>query len=393
MISFYIHIPFCIKKCDYCDFLSFPASDDVKEAYVNALCKEIGLYSDIIGCDKDNTVSTIFFGGGTPSLLTPIQLGNILSSINTGFSVSKDAEISLECNPGTVDIKKLRDYKALGVNRLSIGLQSAVDSELKTLGRIHDHDRFALTYSDARKAGFDNINIDIMSAIPGQDKESYKRTLTEVVDADPEHVSSYSLIIEEGTKFHDLYNHDTNVIAGKNLPSEEEEREMYYMTRCVLGDAGYHRYEISNYSKEGYECRHNNAYWTGGEYIGAGLGASSHLMGYRYRNITDMSLYLKRYENDIGINFLSSLEEFVKDERYHIEITHLSVKDIMEEYMYLGLRRMAGVSMNGFTRKFGRSMDEVYGLTVKRLVSDGLILIDDDMIKLTDFGIDVSNVV
>ena len=395
MISFYIHFPFCIKKCDYCDFLSFPASDEVREEYVDALCREISLYSDISGKNGDNTVSTVFFGGGTPSLLTTEQLDKIMSSLNAGFLVSKDAEISLECNPGTLDLNKLKDIKKLGINRLSIGLQSAVDSELKTLGRIHDFNRFNLTYSDARKAGFDNINIDIMSAIPGQDIESYKRTLTEIVNADPEHISAYSLIIEEGTKFHELFDCDINVIAGKNLPSEDDEREMYHMTRCVLGEAGYHRYEISNYAREDYECRHNNVYWTGGEYIGVGLGASSYFCGYRYKNLSDMSEYLSAYGKEKGIlsQFGPNPDDLIKDVRLHEEVGLLSVKDKMEEYMYLGLRRTDGVSIKRFTEKFGADIDSVYGPVLEKLIKDGLMIKNGDMFKLTDYGIDVSNVV
>lgn len=328
-------------------------------------------------------------------MLTPGQLYKIMSSLNSGFCVSEDAEISLECNPGTADLIKLKEYKKLGINRLSIGLQSFSDSELRTLGRIHDRDRFILMYSDARKAGFENVNIDIMSAIPGQDLKSYKKTLTELVSIDPEHISSYSLIIEEGTKFHDLYDHDTNVIDGKKLPSEDEERQMYYMTRCVLKQAGYNRYEISNYAKDGYECRHNNVYWTGGEYLGTGLGASSYFRGYRYKNVTDMSAYLKLYGKD-GIDvgyYITNADGFIKDDRYHPYAELLGTKDKMEEYMFLGLRRMAGISAGQFKEMFGLDIKDVYGAVIEKLIADGLMIMTGDMIKLTDYGIDVSNVV
>ncbi len=406
MISFYIHFPFCIKKCNYCDFLSFSAGDDIRDRYVDSLCGEIRRYSEYI----KEPVFTVFFGGGTPSLLTPKQTERIMNAITDCYRMDKCNEISLECNPGASLYDNLKAYRDLGINRLSIGLQSTDDNELKILGRIHNYEQFVSTYSDARRAGFDNINIDIMSAIPGQTIKSYKDTLTQIVNVDPEHISAYSLIIEEGTKFHDLYAHDNSVTSSISnhserpkrnmippLPNEDEEREMYYITHDILDKAGFSRYEISNYAKEGYECRHNNVYWTGGDYIGFGLNASSYYMGYRYRNPADIGRYSELY-TDYENSFTAfkpdmSVYEYIDNPELHEEINKLSVKDMMEEYMFLGLRRMKGVSTEGFKKKFLTEMRNVYGLITDKLIKDGLIIEEEGYIRLSDRGIDVSNVV
>lgn len=431
MFSLYIHIPFCVKKCNYCDFLSFSASDELKDQYVLALCNEIKLYSKVLPRESKD-IYTIFFGGGTPSLLTPKQLNRIMETIAGGFSVTDGAEVSLECNPGTATEDKLRSFRESGINRLSIGLQSANDRELKILGRIHDYADFNATFEAARRVGYRNLNVDIISAVPGQSPESYKRTLTEIVNHDPEHISAYSLIIEEGTKFRDLYGHDTNVndslsdsphrpddnisenqawdievnIKSKisenmsdfpPLPNEDDERRMYYDTADILARLGYHRYEISNYSKDGYECRHNKVYWTGGEYIGTGLGASSYLSGYRYKNPEDMKTYLSLYEKEgaghVPDKPFPDIEGLILSEGLHEETAKLTAKDKMEEYMFLGLRLTEGISLNKFKEIFGVSFDSIYGDTAGKLASLGLIVRDGDFLRLTDKGIDVSNTV
>ena len=394
MISLYIHIPFCVKKCAYCDFLSFAASEAYKESYIRPLCREIEFaasYSDV--CNADNTVYTIFFGGGTPSVLTLEQLDRIMCTIRDGYTIADDAEISLECNPGTVDAAFLKGIRSIGFNRLSMGLQSSVDSELKTLGRIHTYQDFLYTYTGARQAGFDNINIDIMSAIPGQTMKSYHKTLTNVVNIDPEHVSAYSLIIEEGTKFHEIYACDDGVTntqcnersgVKEPLPDEDTERGMYYMTEEILGGAGYKHYEISNYAKRGYECRHNNIYWMGGEYIGFGPGAASYFLGHRYKNTPDMSEYMEHAGNCKSYEGMKSIWE---------EDIYIDTAAKMEEYMYLGLRRMDGVSAAGWREQFDCDIRDVYGEVLDRLSEDGLISMADSTIRLTKRGIDVSNVV
>ena len=402
MISIYIHIPFCVRKCNYCDFLSFAASDDMRERYVAALCDEIRLYSKDLSKDSKE-IYTVFFGGGTPSLLTSGQINRIMETIHEGFRVIDKAEVSMECNPGTVKGDILRSLRESGINRLSIGLQSAIDSELKALGRIHDYEGFVRTYSEARDAGFDNINIDIMSGIPGQTLKTYEKTLTEVVNANPQHISAYSLIIEEGTKFADLYGADRSVSYTNSailpLPDEDDERRLYYMTGDILKAAGYDRYEISNYARPGYECRHNNVYWTGGEYIGVGLGASSYFRGYRYKNTSVINEYLEdiEYISDRDIPVCYDVFDEYKDSDYkgycglHDEVTFIEEKDAMEEYMFLGLRRMQGISMEGFRLKFGHFYNDIYGSETDRLISEGLIEKDGDMIRLTPKGIDVSN--
>ena len=432
MFSLYVHIPFCVRKCNYCDFLSFSASDELKDQYVTALCNEIKLYSKVLSTGNKD-IYTIFFGGGTPSLLTPKQLCRIMETISESFNIIDGAEVSLECNPGTVTEDKLRSFRESGINRLSIGLQSTNDHELTILGRIHTYADFKATFESARKVGFKNLNVDIISAIPGQTVLSYQNTLTEIVNHDPEHISAYSLIIEEGTKFHDLYAYDNSVSTGcptasnrpdskirgsirekqevdiisRNLedfenlpplPNEEDERKMYYITREILEKAGYQRYEISNYSKPGYECMHNKVYWTGGDYVGIGLGASSLLDGYRYKNTEDILKYNALFEDkppapsdNAGEN--GPVRMMITNERLHVDITELTHKDTMEEYMFLGLRLTSGISIEGFGKKFGTSFDDIYAETVRKFEREGLLIRSGDNIRLTDRGIDVSNTV
>lgn len=373
MISIYVHIPFCVRKCKYCDFLSFKADSAVEDAYIDALLKEI----ERTEC-KERLVRSIYIGGGTPSTLSGEKIGKILSKIKTKFNLLPNCEISMECNPGTASYEKLSDYREAGVNRLSIGLQSCNDNELKLLGRIHTYDQFVETFNLARKAGFDNINIDLMSALPGQSVESYKNSLTKVVNLNPEHISAYSLIIEEGTEFAVLYGDDTNVKNTEKLPNEDDERAMYYLTKEMLAANGYTRYEISNYSKEGYECRHNLVYWTGDDYISFGIGAASYVEGVRYSNTSDIECYIDHINND-DINGI------------HVDITPLSTKDKMEEFMIVGLRLMKGVSSASFANLFGQDIEAVYGMQLNALIKNGLIRRTDMGFTLTERGIDVSN--
>ncbi len=372
-LGIYIHIPFCVKKCNYCDFLSFPANDEAREAYVQTLLKEIRLEARRY---QSYQVQTVFFGGGTPSLLTVPQLTAIMETLKACFGFAAEAEISMEINPGTVTAESLVGYRAAGINRLSIGLQSANDEEMKILGRIHTYDMFIRAYKEAVAAGFTNINVDVMSALPKQDRDSYKDTLKKILSLDPRptHVSAYSLIVEEGTLFYEWYE------QGKlNLPDEEEEREMYELTGQMLEEAGYRRYEISNYALPGYECRHNKSYWTRKHYVGFGLGAASMVENRRFNNESDMKRYIARIE---------SMSDSESEKRGVL----LSAKEQMEETMFLGLRLMEGVSKHKFLETFGVSMDSVYGEVIKKHVKSGL-LIDGDYVKLTRRGIDVSNVV
>ncbi len=375
-LSIYIHIPFCIKKCHYCDFLSGPANVEVQERYLQALIQEIRQEAVKYA---DRQVCTVFIGGGTPSVVSPKWIEKILHTVFECFQVAEEKEITIEVNPGTVDEYKLSCYRKAGVNRLSIGLQSADNKELEILGRIHSAEDFCRTYEYAVKSGFNNINIDVMSAIPGQTLESYQNTLQKVLELNPPpaHISSYSLIIEEGTPFYE----NTPV-----LPDEETDREMYKITNDILDANGYHRYEISNYAKEDYECRHNKVYWQRGDYVGFGIGAASLIDNVRFSNIRDMNKYMNLVE--VG-NYDGCKEEQ--------EI--LSVEEQMEEYMFLGLRIITGVSKERFARNFGKTMDEVYPGLVEQLQNQGLLysyrdeVTEETYIALTEFGLDVSNVV
>lgn len=392
-LSIYIHIPFCVRKCLYCDFLSFPVGDmsyvnskctDVDaqsqiDSYVNYICSEIALRAPEF---KTYQVISIFFGGGTPSLLPAEELGKIMDAVRASFAVAADAEITVECNPGTVTAEKLTHYITCGINRLSIGLQSADDGELTRIGRIHDYETFLKTYRLAREAGFANINVDLMSALPGQTEASYQKTLERVCALSPEHISAYSLILEEGTR---LYVNQKNYA----FPDEDEERELYYMTERVLSRAGYHRYEISNYAKEGRECRHNKVYWRRGDYLGLGLGASSLIANVRWKNPEDMTAYRAclKAANE-GADFVKYLRKAGL-----CEVQTLSREEQMEEFMFLGLRLMEGVEEEEFLKNFGVSVDEVYGETIARLVGQEFLVRTGGRLFLTPRGIDVSNVV
>ena len=381
-LSLYIHIPFCKKKCLYCDFLSAPACAREREDYVKALLREI---SSMAGrCDEYRIIS-VFLGGGTPSLLSNSQMKRIMAAIRKGYHLCEDAEITTECNPATANYEKLSTFFKCGINRLSIGLQSANDKELKELGRIHNFRQFLDTFTAAREAGYTNINVDIMSALPGQTYESYMDTLASVIALKPEHISAYSLIIEEGTPFFERYGGEYSGLKDKAmdcarvypaLPDEDTERRMYHATAKYLQGAGYARYEISNYAKKGYECRHNITYWTGIEYLGLGLGASSYFKGCRYKNTSNMELYL---QNDT--------KETIEEEMV------LTTEDKMEEYMFLGLRLKKGVSIRSFENQFGVSMDTVYGREIEKMIKDGLVLQCGDNLRLSKKGTDIANYV
>ncbi len=394
-LELYIHIPFCARKCAYCDFLSFSAPERVYRDYMDKLMEEICGQGPNF---QEYRVSTIFVGGGTPSILPAELILELFATLSENFDISRDAEITMEANPGTLTAEKLDVYRQSGVNRLSIGLQSADDRELKYLGRIHSYESFLKSYQRARQAGFRNINVDLMSALPGQSVQSWKNTLKKVMMLKPEHISAYSLMIEEGTPFYERFG-DSNcderkqkqpktaaelaaraaVMTLPDLPDEDTDREMYHLTKEMMAAHGYERYEISNYAKKGYECRHNIGYWSGVEYLGLGLGASSYTYGYRYHNTEDMQEYLSLnlYEDGAAAR----------------DIEELSIKDQMEEFMFVGLRMMRGVSGSTFLERFGQNLWNIYGNVIKKLEKQGLIKVEMPMIRLTDLGIDVSNAV
>ncbi len=361
-LGIYIHIPFCVRKCAYCDFLSFPEEDVKISQYVDALKQEIREARELGSLYR---AATVFFGGGTPSLLEGRQTAEILDEISRHITLEAEAEITVECNPGTLTKEKLSAYRAAGVNRLSLGLQSADESELLLLGRIHSYQDFLDSYELARRKGFENLNVDLMSALPGQTRESWLRTLERVADLGPEHISAYSLIIEEGTPFYERYR--DGGARSKELPDENADRQMYKDTKRFLESRGYERYEISNYAKPGYACRHNLSYWERRDYKGFGIGAASLLHEVRYQNRADLEAWIR---GDLSYESLLSLTR----------------KDRLEETMFLGLRKTQGVILT-------EQIQKVYGGLLERLVKEGLLLQRENRIVLTDRGIDVSNYV
>lgn len=385
-LSLYIHIPFCVRKCGYCDFLSAPADEKARDRYVQALLMEIERYQGTETADRK--IKTLYIGGGTPSILSVDQLDCIMQKIKYTFNFCDDIEASMEMNPGTASKEKCRALYQMGINRLSIGLQSTNDMELKTLGRIHSYEDFINTYTWCREAGFQNINVDLMAALPYQIVESYTTGLRKIIRLAPEHISAYSLILEEGTPFYQKYNSGCY-----SLPDEEQERLMYRETEQILAQAGYERYEISNYAKKGYACRHNLVYWQGGDYLGLGLGSSSYMDGVRFHNTTDLNTYVNQ-------------GAYVEDRE------ELSVQAKMEEFMFLGLRVMAGVSGTEFEKRFGKTMEDVYGDVLRKHEEEGLLQIERkedrkeaaaaepakgktniEKVMLTTNGVDVSNYV
>lgn len=381
----YIHIPFCKARCAYCDFLSTTSGTDVQKEYFSALrrdiegCGERAGKSGLPGPDSYSVVS-VFFGGGTPSLPDPLLLTGILDSVRSCFHLEPDAEITVECNPGTLDDRRLSAYLQAGVNRLSIGLQSADDGMLKKLGRIHDFETYAREFEAARKTGFSNISVDLMYGLPGQDRASFRETLERVLSLDdpPQHISPYSLIVEEGTPFWERYHEDAERKslgdAPLFLPSEDEEAGMLSDLKQILIKRGFHRYEISNWTLPGFESVHNKGYWERREYLGFGLGASGQAGRIRYKKTSSLPAYLNGDYEGKGRTILTD-------------------KDIMEETMFLGLREMCGVTRSHFQESCHAAMDQVYGDVIRRLAGLGLLSDDGRAIRLTERGIDISNLV
>ena len=385
-LSIYIHIPFCAKKCAYCDFLSFAgATVPDQNEYVRSLCDEIKLYKSYY--DR-YIVKTIYIGGGTPSTLTSSQISTIMDTIRSTFHISRKLEATIEVNPGVSKYTDMLSYIESGINRMSIGMQSTDDVCLGYLGRIHSYNDFLETYDMARRAGFNNVNIDIMSGIPGQDEHSYAETLNKVCELGPEHISSYSLQVEEGTPL------ASNEELLAMLPDEGTDRLMYAMTKKILSVYGYNRYEISNYSKPGYESKHNTVYWTGGEYLGFGIGASSYFKGERFSNITDIRDYnsisdkIHKLESEnVNINQIYNMVHM----DYRKDTTIMYRESKMEEFMFLGLRMIRGVSRKDFINRFNSDIYEIYGEVINKYVTEGFMGSNENRVWLTDKGIDVSN--
>ncbi len=366
-LELYVHVPFCVKKCRYCDFYSGPASKEVQEAYIETLLEEIR--SCPFGQNENERVVSVYFGGGTPSILPEEALIKVLSGLREQFRFDENPEITVECNPGTVALKKLKAYREAGVNRLSFGLQSVRNDVLKTIGRIHTYEEFLESFHAARGAGFTNLSVDLIQGLPGDTPETFQNGLKTVLALRPEHLSVYSLILEENTEFYALHE------AGKLLlPTEEEEREMAHAAVRILEDAGYGQYEISNFALPGFRSVHNTGYWTGVPYLGFGSAAASFYGGKRFRNALSLQYLDLPYE----------------------ETEELSEEDRMNEFMMLGLRMNDGVSDRAFREKFGRSFYEFKGSSLRKLTEEGLLESikkpdGNDTVRLTSYGRDLAN--
>ena len=361
-IGLYVHIPFCVRKCNYCDFCSFPINNvSFRDEYISALCREIERYNG-----RNLSLDSIFFGGGTPSLLTADEMSRIVSAIKNSFIILEDTEFTLEVNPGTFDVEKLGAFVSLGVNRLSIGLQSIHENEMKILGRIHSFDDFEKAYHSARSLGISNINVDLMYGIPEQTMESFESTLKKIIGFSPEHISLYGLILEEGTPF---YTKKESLL----LPSEDSECDMYYLAARLLHENGYRHYEISNYAKEGRSSRHNMKYWRCDEYIGVGLSAYSYFEGKRYGNTDIAEEYLS--ENYPGYSYLENVD--MTSQAY--------------EFVMLGLRTADGISLIEYKDKFGSDFLVNRENLIKKLVDDGYAMLKEGRLFLSEKGFYVSN--
>ena len=380
-IGLYIHIPFCKRKCEYCDFKSYAGKEELVDEYIKWLKYEVKEVGEGNRLDYENhldklaIVKTIYIGGGTPSLIDSKYINEILEVVKQNYTLENDLEITIEVNPGTVDQEKLEQYKKSGINRLSIGLQSTHDRLLKKLGRIHNYEEFLNTFELARKVGFENINVDLMLGLPEQSIEDLKESVEEIIKLNPEHISVYSLIVEEGTPFYKKL--EENEL---DLPEEEIERKMYWTVKQELEKEGYIHYEISNFAKAGFESKHNLSCWNQEEYIGFGTSAHSYTNNVRYSNIDSMEEYIDNFKKE------SEADNFVFHEKQNKDSK-------MKEFMMLGLRKIEGVSIKEFKNRFTLNPIFVYRKELEKLVTEELIEIDGDKIKLTNKGLDLANLV
>ena len=371
MLGLYIHVPFCAQKCYYCDFNSFKIEEkNQKRDYLISIEREMELYKEEF---KNKEFTSIFLGGGTPSILTSDELTILVKSIYKNFNIKKDAEITMECNPGTLNKEKLVTIKSLGINRLSMGLQVTQDHHLKYIGRIHTYEQFEKNYKDAIDIGINNINVDLMYSLPNQSFDEWKETLDKIIKLNPSHISAYSLILEEGTKFYAMY-----MNKEFELNDEEVDINIYKYTIDTLNKNGYHQYEISNYAKEGYECKHYIIYWKCEKYLGLGPGASGYINDYRYSNICDVEEY----------------NSCLNDNKKPIEEKNiLSKKDEIEEFIFMGLRMNEGINLDKFYEKFNVNFNQKYKNILEKLKNLNLIIEQDNNIMLTQKGKEISNTV
>ena len=373
--SVYIHIPFCVRKCAYCDFLSFPSCLDRIDEYVDAVCKEAKLAEKWFGKEDAEPLQTIYFGGGTPSLLSPFQVGKILDTLRDVYDISEDCEITLEANPGTIDEEKLSGFKKAGINRLSLGIQSLDDSVLQTLGRIHDSETAKKAILDAKNAGFSNISCDMMLGIPGQTMESVKETLDFILRNSIPHISLYSLILEEGTPMYARYNGDI-----EKYVSQEEDRAMYHLVTSTLKENGFTHYEISNMARPGFESRHNSMYWRAEPYFAFGVGAHYYIGAERGRHAETLDEYLSA---------MNTSEP--KKEEVLITEEILSEDDRKKEFMMLGFRTRCGVGEDAFLKRFGMPVASAFGAELEKEQKAGLVEYSDGVYRLTEKGVDLAN--
>ena len=368
MLGLYVHIPFCVTKCKYCDFNSFKIDLNEKIKYLNYLGEEMKLYKEEI---KNREIDSVFVGGGTPSILNENEINILFEKIKENFNIKSNAEITMECNPGTLTLNKLKVMKKSGVNRLSIGLQAVQNHHLKYIGRIHTFEEFEKNYHDAKQMGFDNINIDLMYALPNQSREDWMESLEKVVKLNPTHISAYSLILEENTELFKMYERDEF-----NLLDENTDIEMYEYTIDYLKSHGYNQYEISNYAKDNFECKHNVLYWKCEEYVGIGASASGYFNGIRYNNICELDNYEKM--------ILEGEKPIEWEEK-------LSIKDEIEESIFLGLRMNEGIQISDFKEKYNFDFEKEYKNEIEKLSKMELIEIDNNRMKLTQKGREISN--
>lgn len=368
MLGLYIHIPFCVKKCKYCDFNSFKLNVDEKRKYLNSLKKEMELYKENF---EDKIIDSIFIGGGTPSILNETEIKILFENVKNNFQIKDSAEITMECNPGTLTLNKLKTMKECGVNRLSIGLQAVQNNHLEYIGRVHTYEEFEKNYYQAKEVGFKNINIDLMYALPNQSKEDWFESLKKVVNLNPTHISAYSLILEENTELFNMYENDEF-----KLLDEDTDIQMYEYTINYLKSNGYEQYEISNYAKKGFECKHNILYWKCEDYIGLGVSSSGFINETRYNNLCDLDKYEKMIYS--GKNPIEWKEK-------------LSIKDEIEEKIFLGLRMNDGIKFKDFYEKYNFNFEEEYKNEIDKLEKIKLIETTDEGIKLTQKGREISN--
>lgn len=372
-LGIYVHIPFCAKKCFYCDFISFANKKEMIKDYIEALKKEIEYIGEGLVSAKNSEITTIYIGGGTPSFIDSKYIVNIIDTIKSKFQVSKDVEITIEINPGTVTKEKLEDYIKCGINRVSIGLQSTDNKLLSEIGRIHTYEQFLNTYEIVRSVGFKNVNVDLMLALPNQTIEILEDSLKKVIAINPEHISVYSLILEEGTKLYDL------VETGKlKLVDEDVERKMYWKVKNILEQNGYNHYEISNFAKRGFESKHNLNCWEQKEYIGMGSAAHSYVNKTRYSNTETVEEYINNINEGKNTKTIHETQKETEEQK---------------EYMLLGLRKIQGVSISKFKEKFVQNPIYIFRKELNKLVEEELVEVDIDSIKLTNKGLDFANLV